>query len=680
MESALALKKLQAKRDHPNDRALRVNLEIASGTWAALLLHVNDEWAKRDVRKADELIRTAQLAHFVKSPYAKDLVCFSAEKGSDNAHILLAAYSLATSAGWEDDSKAAEWLSKAVELSNDSGPIKSMSLKDLVDRKPEWDRRETVTWQKIHEGSMPLFAAAYLLNRSLIDMYLLPALANPSEQDPRRCGLVPAYSGARQSLPCNYRIVAMDATTLLTLAALGLLEKAGDTFDVLVIPHSTLGWLFEEKQKVSFLQPSRVKNASKLRDMLATGLLKELTGSTEVDVDLATEVGVELASLIAETQVNNNEDKRQRIVVRSSPVYKIDSLMEEEADLSVYHSHLFSCLAVVNKLKQKGQLTAIEERRARDYLSLHEKTWPHELELSLPDGAILYLDGLSVTYLQHAGLLKKLKPAGLEGYLSVQETEEIDELLRYEQLGTEIDEIIECIRGFLEAGIKTGKIRVGRIPDLVKIEELPVRNHPTLTALDLGNDVEAIFVDDRGINQHSNIDNMAGHTPILTTLDMIDSLYSKHEINLDQMFDYRIKLRQAGYLFVGITKNELEYHLSTISVADDCVVETAELKAIRENILRIRMSHFLQLPKESPWLDNLMQALILTLKAQWRSEIDEVTASARSEWLLQCLDIRGWAQCFVAGDSVNMIIHGRSAQIMSLLLAPPDIPAEIKEL
>ena len=89
-------------------------MEIAAGTWSAHLLHVNDEWAKRDVRKADELIRTAQLAHFVKSPYAKDLVCFSAEKGSDNAHILLAAYSLATSAGWEDDSKAAEWLSKAV--------------------------------------------------------------------------------------------------------------------------------------------------------------------------------------------------------------------------------------------------------------------------------------------------------------------------------------------------------------------------------------------------------------------------------------------------------------------------------------------------------------------------------------------------------------------------------------
>ena len=206
-----------------------------------------------------------------------------------------------------------------------------------------------------------------------------------------------------------------------------------------------------------------------------------------------------------------------------------------------------------------------------------------------------------------------------------------------------------------------------------------MQNHPTLTVLDLGKDVEAIFIDDRGINQHSNIDTVADHTPILTTLDMIDALYSKQAINLDQRFDYRTKLRQAGYLFVAITKNELEHHLSHASVINDCVVETAELKAIRENILMIRMSRFLQLPKESSWLSDLMQAFVFTLKAQWHPKIDEVTANARSEWLLQCLDIRGWAQCFVGNESINMTIHGRSAQIMSLLLAPPDLPTEIKE-
>ena len=110
------VKKLQAKRDHPNDRALRVNLEIASGTWADLLLHVHDEWTKRDMRKTDELIRTAQLAQFVKSPYAKDLVYFAADRGNNNAQILLAAYSLATNAGWEDDVKVGEWLREAANV------------------------------------------------------------------------------------------------------------------------------------------------------------------------------------------------------------------------------------------------------------------------------------------------------------------------------------------------------------------------------------------------------------------------------------------------------------------------------------------------------------------------------------------------------------------------------------
>src|SRR5713101_4582150 len=115
--------------------------------------------------------------------------------------------------------------------------------------------------------------------------------------------------------------------------------------------------------------------------------------------------------------------------------------MEEVADLSPYYSHLCSCLAIVNKLKQKGQLTATEERNARSYLSLQEKEWPQQPEVS--DDAVLYLDDLSVSYLQHLGLLEKLRPAGLEAYVSAREIEEVNALLRYEKLASKVNEVIE---------------------------------------------------------------------------------------------------------------------------------------------------------------------------------------------------------------------------------------------
>lgn len=676
-ESEAALEKLRAKRDHPNDRALTVNLAITSGAWEALLLFVEREWINREKREADDLIRTAQLAQFARSSRAKELVYAAATKGADDAGILMTAYFLAARAGWEDEPAVAQWLHNAAKLSDNSGPIQRMSIKDLLDRKPEWDRRETETWQQVNDGTLPIFGAARLLNRSLIDMFLLPALANPSEPDPRKRALVPAYSGIRQSLPCNYRVVAMDATALLTLGALGLLETAIDAFERVVIPHTTLGWLFTEKQRILFHQPSRIRDAWELGHLLATGALKDFSGSAAIDADLVVEVGEELASLIAEAQASDSGDERQKLVIRSSPVHRVSSLMEEEADLSPYYPHLCSCIAVVNKLKQKGQLTVTEERNARSYLSLQEKEWPQQPEIS--DGAVLYLEDLSVSYLQHLGLLEKLRPAGLEAYVSTREREEVNALLSYEQLASEVNEVVDAIRSFLAAGIQAGKIKVGQMPHLDEAEEPTLRYHPTFAIVDLAKDAEAIVVDDRFLNQHRNVDSGSALTPILTTLDLLDALHLKGDITLDQMLDRRTELRRASYLFVSVTNDELERHLSAAQVVDGRLVETAELKAIRENLLRIRMSHFLQLPKEALWLNGLMQTFMYVLKAQWRPEIDEATARARSEWLLELLDVRGWAHCLGGEGGLRMADYGYGAQIMLLLSAPPNITPETKE-
>jgi nucleoside phosphorylase len=671
-ESKAALEKLRPKRDPPIDRALAVNLAITSGAWETLLPFVEREWANREKRAADDLIQIAQLAQEIGSSRAKDLVYAAASKGNNNAGILAAAYFLAVRGGWEDEEAVAQWLQNAAELSDSTGPLQRKSLKDLVDQAPEWHRRETDTWRQVNDGTLPLFGAAHLLNKSLIDLFLLPALANPSEADPRRRALVPAYSGVRQLLPCSYRVVAMDATTLLTLGALGLLETASNMFEQVVIPHSTLGWLFEEQQKVSFHQPSRMKDAVELRDLLAIDALKEFSASTVPDADLASEVGEELASLITEARAKDSGQEQQKIVVRSFPVHRVSSLMEEEADLSPHYSYLCSCLAVVNKLKQRGQLTTTEERRAKSYLSLHERDWPHQPEIA--DGAALYLDDLSVSYLQHIGLLEKLRPAGLETYVSTRRREEVNALLRYGKLSSKVNEIIEAIRTFLAEGIQAEKIKVGPMPNLDQEKETALRHHPTFAVFDLAKDVEAIVVDDRFLNPHANVDIGSSRTPMLTSLDLLQALYASGNITFDQMLDYRTGLRRASYLFVPVTNDELEHYLSHAEVVAGCLVETAELKAIRENLLRIRMSPFLQLPKEAPWLDGLMQTFINVLKAQWRSEIDETVSVARSEWLLELLDLRGWAHCLSGEGGLRIATYGYGAQITTLLSAPVNIP------
>ena len=146
-----------------------------------------------------------------------------------------------------------------------------------MELKPDWDRRESEIWQMLSRGDIPMFVAARSLNKSLIDLMLFPALTNLSENDPRRRGAVAAYSGQRQPRPfAAGGSVGIDATALLTLSFLNLLDKALDAFDAVHVPHSTLAWLFREKQRVAFHQPSRIRNAHRLQDLLATGALEKL--------------------------------------------------------------------------------------------------------------------------------------------------------------------------------------------------------------------------------------------------------------------------------------------------------------------------------------------------------------------------------------------------------------------
>jgi hypothetical protein len=672
-ESFVALKKLKAKRDDCNDRLLTVNLAIASGAWETLLPYIEEEWLKKDERAADELMHTAHLAQFVGSPRTKELVSAAVAKDAHNARVLMAAYLLATKAGWEDNDLVAEWFQQAVEHSGEKGPLQKMSLKELGDRKPEWDRRENEIWQQLSAGNIPIFAAANALNKSIIDMLLVPALANRIESDTRRRARIPAYSGGRQPLQYkDYKTIVIDPSALLTLGFLGILDTSCEVFEQIFIAHSTLGWLFQEKQRVSFHQPSRIKEASKIRGLLANQALNSFNCSVKIDSDLATEVGEELAAMIAETQAVSDSSNRQRLVIRTSPVHRIGSLMEEEVDLTAYYSNLCSCMAIVNKLKQKGQLTTTEERRARSYFNLHDKAWLHQSEIS--DGAILYLDYLSVTHLQHAGLLEKMRPAGLNAYISAEKIKDINALLSYEELTSKVETVIENIRKFLAAGIQTGKIKLGKAKHIDEAKSDILAFHPTLEIFGLANEADAIIVDDRFLNQHSQIEN----ADVLTTLDLFDVLKTKGYITSDKKFDYRTELRRAGYLFVPITNEELQHHFSSAEVNDGRLIETAELRAIRENILQVRMSSFLQLPKEGFWLESLIRIFLHSLPAQWQAENDESTMLARSEWLIQIFDIRRWAHFLNIGNDPYLLKNAYCTQIMSLLLALLDNPSKVQ--
>ena len=516
-----------------------------------------------------------------------------------------------------------------------------------------------------------------MLGRSLLDFVLLTSLANMDEPDARSRSIIYGFSGARPSFTdLNPERIALDLTAIITLARLDLLDTVLLTYADVVIPSSTLGWLFQERQRARFHQPSRVKDAHLLKRLVAAKELHVLPPLTMRNQTLGREVGTDLADLLITARGKMTSDAdTPRYVIRSAPVHRVGSLMEENADLTAYADLLCSCQAVVTKLYAKGLLTSDEEGAARDYLKLQEQTWP--FEPAIADKAELYLDNLSVGYLRTVGVLDKLRAAGLTVFVHESEDTEANRLIAFEALAERQLDIIETIRRTLADGIRSERVHASRSHEAEEGEIIGM--HPTLAVLSTGENVDAFVVDDRCVNRHAAITVEAKQTPVLTTLDLLRDLAEHRKVIAPAAhFAHRTTLRRTGYQLIPVTEEELLFQLGNARLVDGVVVETAELRAIRESLLRARMSKMLLIPMEVPWLQTSMQAVTRAIRTLWCTKRDASEAQAYSKWLLLLLDIRGFAASAVPGNERGFALYAHSVQLLQLYLGVNEMPLDVK--
>ncbi|MFY3093561.1 PIN domain-containing protein [Achromobacter xylosoxidans] len=661
-EASKVLAPLRTKRDHVNDRALFVNLAIASGQWDLLVGYTTREWEQRGQRTAEELLRTVQLAQAVNAPHARDLILAATEAAPDNPHILASSYFHASRAGWEDDPTVSGWLLRAAETSGDQGPLKSVTMKELFELKPDWDRRQDQIYTALNAGKITVSGAANVLNQSMFQNCLLRPAANRLESDARRRSLVHAFSGARPAiLQLRPDRIALDLTAIFTFAQLGLLPKLIAHFERVLIPDRLLVWLFQERQRVAFHQPSRIANARFLRRLLADGSLKIFSSQRQANANLAREVGFDLASML-EAAAQSTTDA---YVVRSSPVHRLGNVMGEEADLKSYEACLCSCQAVIDVLRLKGMITAAEEQRALSYLSIHEKRWPAEPRIR--DGAILYLDDLSTTYLRMAGVLNKLKGAGFKAHVTKSLEDQDNQLLTYESFAGEQLATIENIRSVLTSALATGRVETIASPDNDN-EDAELQAQLNFLATD--KPIDAFVVDDRFVNRYVHMDRGGQQTPILTSLDVVEYLVASGSLRVEEGREHRTTLRRSGYTFVPVREDELTHHLMQAPVDNGSLIETAELRAIRESAQLLQLAKVLQIPHELAWLNQYTIALIRAVRTVWATESDPATAEARCEWLLARLDIRGWASISEKGAARRFSVMSYAGVLHSLSCAP----------
>ncbi|MBF0268775.1 MAG: hypothetical protein HQL44_09290 [Alphaproteobacteria bacterium] len=675
-EASAVLNKISADRDDANDRQLRVNIAISTGRWDELVEFTNSEWNRRAHRSANEMLSAGQLAQSMNAPHAFEFIKYAAELAPDNPNILASAYFISVQAGWEQTQAVSEWLTRAAELSGEDGPIKSVSMHEIVNLKPNWDKHEERIWKQLNDGGIPAIGAARLLNRSLIEFLILQSLANKEERDPRRRSNLFAFSGARQDAqPNKFDSLGVDIGTIITLARLELLEEFITTYKAIFIPASMFGWLFSERQRAMFHQPSKFKDAHLISKLVTNGSLKILQRPLQRDLSLIKEVGTELADLLVTARDKTiGESATRRYVIRSSPVHKAGSLMAEEAELSNFYEHLCSCQTLIAKLRSKGALTLEEERQALSYLKLHERKWPSEPEIV--DGAELYLDGLSITYLMATNTLHKLKSIGLVPYILEDELTQSSRLIELEGLAQTQNDLIESIRYNLSRGMNDG--RVFAVRARVSDENDEVSMQPVLGVLRLDASVDAFAVEDRCINRHMFVQFENHSTPILTSLDIVDDLSRRKVITIEKLFACRTLMLMSGYQLMPLRADELTYHIENAAVENSILQETAELRAIRESFLKVQMSKMLQIPLEVPWLLRNKNVIVQTLKHVWTTVPDKQRASAISKWLFGLLDIRGFAAS-ATGNKHSFPHSAYASNLLGVIVSVLDMPHDKRD-
>ena len=136
-------------------------------------------------------------------------------------------------------------------------------------------------------GNLPIVGAASILNshsqRCFYYLYWLIL-----EQDPRKRTLVPAIAVfehvAFTPFPGRH-----DAHCSFDLGHFRLAGSVCNSSIAFFIPHSTLRG-FLRTQKTLFHQPSRIRDSSRIRQLLSVGALKEFSGIGEIETHLASDV------------------------------------------------------------------------------------------------------------------------------------------------------------------------------------------------------------------------------------------------------------------------------------------------------------------------------------------------------------------------------------------------------
>ncbi|MER9185920.1 HTH domain-containing protein [Mesorhizobium australicum] len=667
MEARAIARKLLTSRHNRDDRELAINTAIESGDWGYLQAVLANEVVRIDALTAHEAMRLSRLALESGSTYVDQFRDAALAKAPDDPQVHLSAYMLATERGEEyQGSQAQEWFERAIELSGPDGPVQTLSFREIIDRASGWRERTEKIDMSFRRAEIPAFLAARALSRRLLDLTYGQVRRNLDTSDRRPNYPVFAFSGAKPDTKLNFSMaVALDVTSLVTLQYLGFLDRALANFDRIVLAPRTLSFLFAERQFIRVNQPSQVAKARRVQTLIASGRLRVVPCVAGRRSAAGREFGEDLAVLLEAARASGG------LVVRSAPVPKIGSYLDESADMSAWAPVLTDTLAVLAFLSTQGRIDAVAMQSAERYLRHVDRGW--DMAIAVRSDSQLYLDDLSITYLDYVGLLEPLTRSVGAVYVHEDAEEHARQILRHSENSNELLELIERVRSTIATNVEGGRVvfsgraRPNESSDDGQEELDPGDATPTLDLLSDLTAVDAIVVDDRCLNKLPQWIDLSGRTvAAANTLDLLAALAAAGNIDDKAYWRSRHQLRAGGFFAMPIGVDELLDHLATTLVVDGAIRETPELRAVRESIV-LPLINDAAIAPEAIWLNSVRFTLLKAIRAVWAVTPDADVAQARADWLLTVLpNPLEW--CLTPDDVASLAASQQQVAVQTALL------------
>jgi tetratricopeptide (TPR) repeat protein len=676
-------RRLLESRDNSGDLLLATNIALQLGDWERFPAVINRVWPTRETLDPSLLMRLASFAAEVDTiPRALDLAKLAAAKAGNDPGTLLSAYTLGVQLGREEET-GTDLLARAIELSSDDGPVWRVNIRTMAEEMlPK--RREHVRTieQELLRGKVPLHAAAHTFHQSLSYLLLGLPRTNAEQSDGRRRTVVPIISGARQPVPIRPSwAVGFDVTSLMVLHYLGLLKKTINAVHRAVLAPDTMVLLLNERRSVRFHQPSLVKKAEEIRALIDRGDLQIELSLPDPPAWLVDEVGRDLAELLAAARVSGGR------VVHPYPVHKLRTFGEVEAELREYAEYLVSTSAFTDVLHTRGLIDGESHARACRFLRAHDRDPHSEADPTLLDRPF-YLDDLALGYLQEAGILQAACRRELTLYVHPATKDYQSALIEAHREGTRLAETLDELRRVLRDALESNQaIFLPRrhvsgdgtpLGWLHEIAPVLAQFLADVTACD------AMCIDDRFANRHPVFTDEAGHTvPLVCVLDLLQYLEEQNVISSDERQRALYKLRQGGYALVPVPPDELEKYVRSAQLDQaGRLIESAEMRLLRQTLMRVRSLDMVELPTEASFLEKMQLGCIVAIRRLWADE----TLSAE-----RVVALSHWVWCNVAPSPLDWArniceplraedMPAAFARHLALLLQPMHLPRERHEV